>query len=227
METKDFNEAIDQVADTVNESATNAFAIESIEFADALNIDAIPQNAEFQCIQDFVEAPMNSKKSRDIKKIAAAAIMIADETDAEGVPDYDFESPEDYATVADDSLDRLKMNYKVGTGEMSVGDVVDYYIDKTAAKVKSAVEIFVENKMPVLTNKLCSWIENKFPSARALTTTARVFVPHFAKKALPYVKTGIDMISNGVKTIAHKAGNALVAAGRMISNGAKRLLSIF
>lgn len=226
METaKNYKEKLSQIGETLNETATSTMAAQSVEIQEELNIDALPENAERPSMKDFLDSPMTGKKSRDVKKIAAAALLIGDETGAEGMPDANLEEPENIGVLADEGLDNVKLRYKVGNGQMNVSNVIEYYIDKGAAKVKTLVDIAIDKGLPLVVDKLATFIETKYPQAKPLTTIARIVIPKLGQKAKEYIKMGIDKVAEGVKKVANKACEKILEVGEKVCDRLKKLLA--
>lgn len=157
---------------------------------------------EYDCFKQFLESPLNASEEVNLKKIFAAALIIAKE---KGVLPFELpESTEEIAGMVDEGLTRIKLAFKQQKGEMDYYEVADALIDKAATRAIALSDIIVEEGLPIVADKL-SDLALKHPYTAPLAPFIKIAVPYVVEPVKNAICKGIRYIANESKPIVHKA----------------------
>lgn len=155
MEFANYNEDYgkNELGNQVENSVIQMSALHSLLVGKELSKEELPFIKEFKCVKDFLEMPINDSKERNLKKMFAAAIVMAKE---KGVLPFEMDtSSVAIASAIDEGLTRLKTGYQVATGELDAIEAADILIDKATARIIAIVDKAIDHIMPIVVDKLC------------------------------------------------------------------------
>lgn len=145
-------------------------------------------------------------KEEKIKKILSAAIHIA--KDKNVLPfEVDDLSPEKIAELVDGGLNRAKIAYQVGIGNIDIVDAIDNLIDRQTAVVGATVDSALKHGLvsDVLSNGVVSLLSAfKVPNAKMYEPIIKTQLYRIEQKSRPYVQAGIKKIAEVSKVAVHK-----------------------
>lgn len=93
---------------------------------------------EIQAVKDYFNAKLDSPSDKAFKKGVSTATVIAQEKDFLPKQLKD-KSPDEIAMIVDKGVTAAKVAYKLGNGELSPLDAVEYTIDRNVAVLNSAI----------------------------------------------------------------------------------------
>lgn len=196
-------------------SALNGTALEQLMPTETIK--------ELQCVVDYFDADLGSSQDANLKKIVAAAAVLAKHNNVLAdvvLPDQ----PVAIAAAVDEGLNQAKVAYKVGQGVLDVDAAIDTLVDYGAARIcasidmalpaiKAGAEKAVELVTPKVINAICTAVE-VYPPARYVTPFIRACAPYCTEKVktavakgiekvTPYVKKAVEVAATKVKTVGH------------------------
>lgn len=93
---------------------------------------------EIKAVKDYFEAKLDAPQDKSFKKAISAAVIIGQKK--EMVPPVIIKKPpEEIAMIVDKGVTSAKVAYKLGKGELSPLDAVEYTIDRNVAVLNSAI----------------------------------------------------------------------------------------
>ena len=158
---------------------------------------------EYRCVQDFFDSDFGTENDSTLKKIVAAATVVAKHLNEEEVPNNSFA----IASMVDEGLNKLKVAQKVAANAIDADDAVDKLVDLAVARVstaideatsvvKEAIDGVVETTVPAAVETACAWLENAFPPSRFVTPIVRTVTPYITEKTRQIVRNGIDIVAS-------------------------------
>lgn len=93
---------------------------------------------EIQAVKDYFNAKLDSPSDKAFKKAVSTATVIAQENDLLPSQLKD-KTPDEIAMIVDKGVTAAKVAYKLGNGELSPLDAVEYTIDRNVAVLNSAI----------------------------------------------------------------------------------------
>jgi len=93
---------------------------------------------EIQAVKDYFNAKLDSPTDKSFKKAVSTATVIAQEKDLLPKQLKD-KTPDEIAMIVDKGVTAAKVAYKLGNGELSPLDAVEYTIDRNVAVLNSAI----------------------------------------------------------------------------------------
>lgn len=170
--------------------------------ADDITEETISVIKEFDCVNKFLELPLNSPEEVNLKKIFATAVVIANE---KGILPFRLpENAEEIASLVDEGLTRVKLAFKQQTGEMDAYEVADALIDKVALRAIVILDSVIDESLPIIAESL-SKLALKHPYTASLAPFIEIVVPYVAEPVKNAICKGIRFIANESKPIVHKA----------------------
>lgn len=191
-------------------------ALTSVEMGG--NPEQVEQGKVYECLNEFVEKPINDVSEVGMKKVFAAAIAASKM--AGTLPENMVQaagSAIGIASISDESLNRVKTAYQVATGQMQAEEVADVLIDKTAARVTTVAQTLICKGADVAVKTVGKVVERVFPPAKVVMPIVSKVVSHVAEKVSSFVSSGIQKVASVAKTIAHKA----IEKGRKVVQNVK------
>ena len=184
----------------------------------AENISSIK---ELKCVKEFLESPMNDAKELSLKKVFAAAMVIANE---KGILPFALpESVEEIAGMIDDGLTRIKVAFKEQVGEFDVHEAADILVDRMAARAIAVVERAIDVGLPIAAKKLASVLALN-PYTAPLAPIVETVVPYVAEPIKKIVVTGIKVFAEKSKPIIHKTIDKVKEIATKVGTKLKKIL---
>lgn len=181
----------------------------------------------YKSIEESLESDFCSKKDSNMKKIMAAAAVIAKHTGTLPVDTEKEITPISIASSVDEGLNQMKAAYQVAAGMLTEGEAIDKLvdmgtarlseaIDKAVPEIKEAADTLLDKAIPSAVEAACAWAENAFPPSRFVTPIIRTVTPYLTEKAKDYVKKGIDVIATGAKKVVANVATKVKIIGKKL-----------
>lgn len=186
---------------------------------DGTSVEGEDKATPMGCMQEFLDASLVGDKDTAMKKLFAAGIVMAN--DAGKLPfELPDNSPAGIASMVDDSLTRVKVAYKVATGEIPLEEAADTLIDAVAARVTAIADNVIDT-VAANTDLICDAISVAFPPAAEVIQVAKPIIKHVVTRVAPKVKEAIHTGINKVSQMAKEAARPIIAKAREIGVKAK------
>lgn len=134
----------------------------------------------------------------------AAAITIANDKGYVTLPEK-YSNPQSIATIADKTVETIKIAHDVATGELSADNAVDYGIKKAAAVVKTVVGRYINTGAKIVAAKVTAVVSAVFPPAAIIAPVIYVGTKFVASKVKQEVAKDINKIAEVAKPIVKAA----------------------
>lgn len=161
---------------------------------------------EIKAVKDYFAAKLDSSSDKAFKKAVSTATLIAQEKDLLPKQLKD-KSPDEIATIVDKGVTAAKIAYKLGNGELSPLDAVEYTIDRNVATLNSAITTTCTRYGGLVGGKVGGFIGSIFGPAG---TVAGAAIGTVVGKVGGYVIGKV--IGEGVKKVASAVKSACSAA---------------
>lgn len=137
-------------------------ALQSLLSGRKLEQEEVESLKEFKEVQQFLDSPVGDASEAKLKKVFAAAIIIANE---QGTLPFSIEdkSPIAIASAVDEGLNRVKFSYKLANEDLDAIEVADKLIDATVARVITVADKVIERGVPIVLNRVCDLISKVYP----------------------------------------------------------------
>ena len=195
----------------VYEGCKDKILQETVEFVDN----------QLVCESSVMQEYLNGELTGDTvaKKLATAALTIAADKGLVKLPD-NYSSPEAIASIADKTVETVKLANDVATGKLTADEAVDYTLKKSAAMLKTVTDRLVDTGVKVAATTVTAAIISVCPPAAVLSPviqTGLIFVGEQVKKkigkginklaeaAKPIVKKVVETAANLVSTVKQKS----------------------
>lgn len=208
-----YSEEFQSYGDKLKNGLTDYVTLEST-ILDGTSVGGEDKATPMGCMQEFLDASLVGDKDTAMKKLFAAGITLANDA---GVLPFDLSdsSPEGIASVVDDSLTRVKVAYKVATGEIPLEEAADTLIDAAAARVTAIADNVIDT-VAANTDSICDAISVAFPPAAEVIQVAKPIIKHVVTRVAPKVKEAIHAGINKVSQMAKEAARPIIAKAREI-----------
>ena len=192
-------------------------ALQSLLAGRELDKEEVESLKEFKVVQQFLDSPVGDASEAKLKKVFAAAIIIANE---QGTLPFsiDGKSPIAIASAVDEGLNRVKLSYKLAKEELDVIEVADMLIDATVARVVTVADKVIERGVPVVLDKLCKVIAKVYPPAAVFVPVIKAAEKYIVPIAKMAVRKGLSVVAEGAKSFIHSTVKTL-------KNGVKKFAS--
>lgn len=215
------------VANDIDNAIRENTALKSI-LVEASSAMLGDQTAETrQSIQEFLDAPLGDKKEMIMKKAVAAAMLVAKERNIlPALPD----NGSVIAAVVDDALTRVKVSFQVGNGILDVEDAIDTIVDHAEARAVAFVDEVFDSGMvnETVTEGLVKasyLIPEIGPIVGPIAEFCKPVIQSVVAAVEPYarelIKTGLNLVSNTLKSVARAAVETVKTS---VKNIAKNIL---
>lgn len=192
--------------------------------ADDITEETISVIKEFDCINEFLELPLNSPEEVNLKKIFATAVVIANEKSI--LPFRLPENAEEIASLVDEGLTRVKLAFKQQTGEMDAYEVADALIDKAVSRAIAILDSVIDEGLPIIAESM-SKLALKHPYTAPLAPFIEIVVPYVAEPVKNAICKGIRFIAKESKPIIHKAIDYVKSKAKSFAVNLTRKLNSF
>lgn len=201
---------IQSVASFIKKIAAN-YTTYSGMLEDSANINVALPKIGSQLLKDALDSQFNSKSELDSKKVMGAALLIAQKTGVLPATISPVINTIDATNIAEESFNKMKVAYKVATGELDVYEATDKLIEKTTARVIT----YADKTVALGIEFALSYVENSFPPIKAVSSTIRAYQPFITEKAQIFVKKGIQKLSECAKKMAPKVIDTMKIAAKI------------
>lgn len=192
-------------------------ALQSLLAGREFDKEEVESLKEFKVVQQFLDSPVGDASEAKLKKVFAAAIIIANE---QGTLPFsiDGKSPIAIASAVDEGLNRVKLSYKLAKEELDVIEVADMLIDATVARVVTVADKVIERGVPVVLDNLCKVIARVYPPATVFVPVIKAAEKYIVPIAKMAVRKGLSVVAEGAKSFIHSTVKTL-------KNGVKKFAS--
>ena len=192
-------------------------ALQSLLAGRELDKEEVESLKEFKVVQQFLDSPVGDASEAKLKKVFAAAIIIANE---QGTLPFsiDGKSPIAIASAVDEGLNRVKLSYKLAKEELDVIEVADMLIDATVARVVTVADKVIERGVPVVLDNLCKVIARVYPPATVFVPVIKAAEKYIVPIAKMAVRKGLSVVAEGAKSF-------LRSTVKTLKNGVKKFVS--
>lgn len=180
-----------------------------------LDKEEVESLKEFKVVQQFLDSPVGDASEAKLKKVFAAAIIIANE---QGTLPFsiDGKSPIAIASAVDEGLNRVKLSYKLAKEELDVIEVADKLIDATVARVITVADKVIERGVPVVLNRVCDLITKVYPPASVFVPVIKNAEKYIVTAAKVAVRKGLKYVAEGAKTVVRSVVKGVVKVGKKL-----------
>ena len=192
-------------------------ALQSLLAGREFDKEEVESLKEFKVVQQFLDSPVGDASEAKLKKVFAAAIIIANE---QGTLPFsiDGKSPIAIASAVDEGLNRVKLSYKLAKEELDVIEVADMLIDATVARVVTVADKVIERGVPVVLDNLCKVIARVYPPATVFVPVIKAAEKYIVPIAKMAVRKGLSVVAEGAKSFIRSTVKTL-------KNGVKKFAS--
>ncbi|MCG0153790.1 hypothetical protein [Phocaeicola vulgatus] len=204
MEFVNYNEDYgkNELGNQVENSVTQMSALHSLLVGEELSKEELSFIKEFKCVKDFLEMPINDSKEKNLKKMFAAAIVMAKE---KGVVPFETDmSPIAIASAIDEGLTRLKTGYQITTGELDTIEAADILIDKATARIIAIADKAIDHIMPIVVDKLCQVLVKKYPPVTTVVPIIKRTERYITVATKAVVRKGIRAMAGTAKSVVRE-----------------------
>lgn len=217
-EIMEYGEKIQHSAESITDNISSYTIIRSVLFDEA-EFEEVPTSQPMQCMQDFLAAEINGDKDLAMKKLFAAGVALANDSGVLPLPDA---TPEMISTIADETLTRAKLAYKVATGEIQIEDVTDALIDNATARAMAVADVAVEKGLPLAVEGVCDVVSVAFPPFAGIAQVAKPMLKQIAVRVAPKVK---EVVKKGICKVSHAAKETARAAVSKVEKAGSKIFS--
>ena len=208
-----YSEEFQSYGDNLKNGVTDYVTVES-SLLDGTSVEIEDKATPMGCMQEFLDASLVGDKDTAMKKLFAAGIVMANDA---GVLPFNLpdNSPEGIASVVDDGLTRVKVAYKVATGEIPLEEAADTLIDAAAARAMAVADNVIDT-VSANTDLICDALSVAFPPAAEVIQIAKPVIKHVVTNVAPKVKEAIHTGIEKVSRYAKEAARPIIAMAREI-----------
>lgn len=175
------------------------------------------KHKEIKAVKDYFEAKLDSPQDKPFKKAVSAATVIGQKNGF--FPNQIFDkTPDEVAMIVDKGVTAAKVAYKLGNGELSPLDAVEYTIDRNVAVLNSAITTTCTRVGGAVGGKVGAVIGSVFGPAG---TVAGAAIGTVVGKVGGYIVGKV--IGEGVKKIAGAVKSVVSAAWEGVKSVASKL----
>ncbi|MCF8305494.1 MAG: hypothetical protein K9I71_08635 [Ignavibacteriales bacterium] len=181
---------------------------------------------EIQAVKDYFNAKLDSPTDNAFKKAVSTATVIAQEKDLLPKQLKD-KTPDEIAMIVDKGVTAAKVAYKLGNGELSPLDAVEYTIDRNVAVLNSAITRTCTRVGGAVGGKVGAAIGSIFGPAG---TVAGAAIGTVVGKVGGYVVgkvigEGVKKVANAVKSVCSAAWEGVKSVASSAWEGVKSFFS--
>lgn len=216
-----YSEEYQSYGDELRDGLSKYVTLESARFEGEEYADD-EQATPLGCMQEFLDASLVGDKDTAMKKLFAAGVVFAN--DSKVLPfELSDTSPTGVASLVDNGLTRVKVAYKVATGEMQAEEVADCLIDSAASRVMALADNVLDNPEASV-ESVCDKVAEAFPRVAEVVQTAKPFIKQVAKRVAPAVKEAVHEGIGQIAQYAKEAARPIIAKAREIGAKVKNRL---
>ena len=175
------------------------------------------KHKEIRAVKDYFEAQLDSPQDKNFKKAVSTATVIAQKKKILPKQLAD-KTPDEISMIVDKGVTAAKVAYKLGKGELSPIDAVEYTIDRNVAVLNSAITRTTTRVGGAIGEKVGAAIGSVFGPAG---TVAGAAIGTVVGKVGGYVVGKV--ISEGVKKVATTVKSVVKSAWEGVKSAASRV----
>ena len=202
----------------LNDLVTKEAAIVSVNLENQIPEDEImPEGRVLKCVKEYLDASFTDKKNIRLKKLYAAAAIIAKEKKVQQELET-INSPTSMASAVDAGLNRYKVAYQTASGQLDPIDATETLIDQTAARAVAVTDKVIEVGVPVVLNKVATTIARVCPPIAAFKPLIQATAQHITPTIKQITRVGIKTIANTAKNVVRKVASTVKKVATSILN---------
>ena len=181
------------------------------------------EHKEIKAVKDYFQEKLDSPKDIEFKKNITTATIIAKEKGL--FKPLSKKSPEEISMIVDRGVTAVKVAYKVGNGELSPIDAVEYTIDRNVAVLNSAIVLTTTRVGGKIGARVGAFVGSIFGPAGMIAGAA---IGTVVGKVGGYVignliSTGVKKVATAAKSIAKKSWEGVKSVASNVWSGVKSL----
>ena len=183
-------------------------------------------NKEVKVVKDYFEAKLDSPQDKLFKKAISTATVIGQKKGI--LPKIiDNKTPDEIALIVDKGVTAAKVAYKLGKGELSPIDAVEYKIDRSVAILNSAITKTCTRTGGVIGGKVGAAVGSIFgPAGTVVGAAIGTVVGKVGGYAVgKYIGEGVKKVATAVKSVVKKAWSGVKSVASSIGSGIKSIFS--
>jgi hypothetical protein len=190
------------------------------------NIKIDSTHKEIQAVKDYFNQKLDSPTDKDFKKAVSAATIIAQEKNL--LPKQLMnKSPDEISFIVDKGVTAAKVAFKIGNGELSPIDAVEYTIDRNVSILNSAITKTCTKYGGVIGGKVGAAVGSIFGPAgtvggAAIGTVVGKVGGYLVGKG---ISKGVKKIADVAKSVCSRAWEGTKSAVSSFCSGVKSLFS--
>ncbi|MDE6338337.1 MAG: hypothetical protein K2K97_00940 [Muribaculaceae bacterium] len=194
---------ISKIAATVIDNTKQIVSVDSALLSEECisNEEVVKESPlmEKALISDF-----NSAEELNAKKVMSTALLIAKKTGA--LPERLSQTLDGIssASLSDEAISRMKVAYKIATGEIDAYDAADKLIDRATSRLVAVSDIIVGKSVDIVIDMISMAVATVYPPARPVVMVIKIFQPYIKAKVKDLVKKGIRKLNEVAKNAARK-----------------------
>ena len=184
---------------------------------------------EIKAVKEYFEAELDSSKDILFKKAIVTLTLLAQKQNLIHLHDSD-DTPEELAMIVDKGVTEAKVAYKLGKGELSPIDAIEYTVDRNVVILNSAITTTCSRVGGKIGTKLGAAIGSVFgPSGTLIGGRIGDVVGKKAGYLVgKYVGEGVKKVATVAKSLATKAWDSVKSTASNAYSSAKSFVkSIF
>ncbi len=164
------------------------------------------KHKEIQAVKDYFNAKLDSPSDNNFKKAISTATVIAQKNNLLPVQLKD-KTPDEIAMIVDKGVTAAKVAYKLGKGELSPIDAVEYTIDRNVAILNSAITKTTTKYGGIVGGKVGAFIGSVFgPVGTVIGAAIGTVVGKVAGYIVgTVICEGIKKVASAVKSVCSTA----------------------
>ncbi len=183
------------------------------------------EHKEIKAVKEYFKEKLDSPKDKDFKKNVATATIIAKEKGL--FKPLNNKTSEEISMIVDKGVTAAKIAYKVGNGELSPIDAVEYTIDRNVAVLNSAIVKTTTQVDGKIGTKVGVAIGSVFGPAGAVSGAA---IGNVVGKVAGYavgkvIGEGVKKVATAVKSVAKKCWEGVKSVASSVWSGVKSFFS--
>ena len=164
--------------------------------------------------EKVLESPIGSTDDLNLKKLAAAALVIAKEKGF--VPAELVRDGTTAASIVDEGITRIKTAYQTAVGKIDVYEAADQIIDRATSRLSVVADRMVAKGVDLALNRVSMYVATAYPPALPVVNVIRTFQPLITKTAQVAVRKGLQKVAETAKAAVRKAGALLAKAANKL-----------
>ena len=194
--------------------------------ADSMDVSNVPTIMESPVMQTYIDG--NLTGNTVAKKLTAAAITVANEKGYISLPEK-YADQRSIASIADKTVETVKLAHDVATGKLDADYVADYTIKKGAGVLKTIVGGFVKKGAAIAAHAITTAVVSVFPPAVVIAPAIHAATQFVGHKVKQVISKGINKIAEAVKPVVRRAvetvKNVAVKTFNKVKNGVKKFFN--